>query len=713
MPLPNYCVKYQVDFAARNGDLFRAEVLEEDYDGDIHHLIGAESPFETEEDNTEDPFAPIRRQTGVLRIADNGFDLEGNEFDYKDLFPTNCFDYQVRLWQVGETDTLRWIGYILDGTLTSSLFDKIPIREYQLSCPLGMLYNLPLNFSNNQTNKGTAPTFGQFMYNALKELYIDWQYVHKTNNVPGRADLTSRVSLLNFCQENEPSISGSGETYSATWTDKNTFGDTLQEICLFWGWTLMTRGLDIYIIARGQNRPFATFAFSDLTSTNMTLDEYTTILSDGNVNYVDTDELTYVSKDHTESALNGKKNIEIIADVNAKDDVISPDMRKLDYDFIMNGSSPIHINNDFRYVMLKTQSQYATGFFNLENYRLRIIETVITGVNSPIVVMQDSWKFNEDKASFSMKECVNIWQGNGAGDTISYSVETAEDILIPSDSMISIAATAKPSQDPTSSDTFPTEGLVINLAMRVGQNTYYLGTVGAYDPDTNKHTYNGGWQTGAASFKAVLNSGGNIELSRGELDPYNGASGYCIHVPKDESVPQGMCGRLKFEVHTLGGLSGAAYPNFKASLVNFKIGIYVKDDVIQPKCKDSQIYKGIASEDFREDLDLSLSMASGNKNKYGLGQVYDVNFNLLTQVPYVNGNDTWDSLAPEERLLSRLRSVYSSVIQQCTIEVEDNLQASLPDNRFDISWRDGEVFTMLACAHNWRDATMKLTLINK
>lgn len=702
-------VEWQINFVARNGDIYRLEILSDGYTGDIKYLRGADSPFETEEDNTEDPLFPIRKQVGTLRIADNGYDLNGNAFDYKELFPASCFDLQVRLWQEGQTDTLRWVGYILDGTLTSSLFEGVPIREYQLTCPIGMLYYLPFSFSNTPTNRGTAPTFGQLFSSAFSKLGIDWQYVHKTNNLPGRADLTSRVSLLNFCDENKPTYSGTGEGYSAKWEDKKTFGDVLQEICLFWGWTLMSRGLDIYFVARGQNRPFTTFAFSALVNTDTSLEEYVYELYDDNsIITIDTEDLEYVSTSHNESAGNGKKNIEIVADANTQDVVINPNLKQLEYDFVnlQNGATfapdadPIILNGNYRSVNLATKQSYNSGFFSLDNYRLRISEVAITGAKRAFVVaMTDSWKYDEEKTSFSMKENIIVWQGN-TDNVLSFSAETAEDILVPSDSVISISASAKPSADPSSSATFPENGLPINLVIKLGDK-YYNGS-------------NGVWQTSFASFQAVIDDSNNIKLmGRGLLDPYAGSSGYCIHVPKDESNPQGMCGRLKLEVRTLGGLSGASEPVLKALLINLKVGIYVKDDVIKPQCKDEQTFSGIASEDFREDFNLPLKMASGNLNKYGLGQVYDVNFNLLTGVPFINANATWNTAKPEERLLARLQSIYSSVTQQCTIEVLDNLSASLPDRRFDVSWRDNETFTMLACSHDWRNATMRLTLINK
>ena len=142
-----YEVHWQIDFYTPDEEHYRVEILEDDYSEDIVHLIGADDPFDTQDDNSSDAFTPIRKQTGMLRIADTGYDMEGNEFDYTDLLPFGTFDFQVRLWHVGTTNTLRWIGYIRPDSLTSKMFEAVSIREYQLTCPLGTLYETYISFS--------------------------------------------------------------------------------------------------------------------------------------------------------------------------------------------------------------------------------------------------------------------------------------------------------------------------------------------------------------------------------------------------------------------------------------------------------------------------------------------------------------------------------------------------------------------------------------
>jgi hypothetical protein len=60
--------------------------------GAFIHLKGGAQPFSTHEDDDEDQFAPIRTQSGTIRIVDDGKDANGTDLGtdwWKDLAPVN------------------------------------------------------------------------------------------------------------------------------------------------------------------------------------------------------------------------------------------------------------------------------------------------------------------------------------------------------------------------------------------------------------------------------------------------------------------------------------------------------------------------------------------------------------------------------------------------------------------------------------------------
>ena len=149
---------------------------------------------------------------------------------------------------------------------------------------------------------------------------------------------------------------------------------------------------------------------------------------------------------------------------------------------------------------------------------------------------------------------------------------------------------------------------------------------------------------------------------------------------------------------------------YNGVLDELSISIYNQDSKLYPQNKAKHEFKDVASTKFRGDLDVSLKMASGTNNVYGLGQLFNADFSLLNAVTYKNasGNNTTEQ--PEQRLLARLKSFYQDVSIQNTIEVLDDDAAELPST---VIYDDNGVkFHTQSVTHDWRNGTMKLTLIN-
>ena len=77
--------------------------------GDAVPLKGGAQPFVTQEDDSDDQFAPIRTQSGYIRIVDDGLDANGNAFDWKDLIPQTNTSRPVTLTAGG---TVVWQGFM-------------------------------------------------------------------------------------------------------------------------------------------------------------------------------------------------------------------------------------------------------------------------------------------------------------------------------------------------------------------------------------------------------------------------------------------------------------------------------------------------------------------------------------------------------------------------------------------------------------------------
>jgi len=748
-----YGIHWQINFVAlHTNDSYRVEILEDNYNDEIVHLRGASNPFETIEDNNEDSFTPIRKQTGSLRIADTGKDMDGNPFDYTDMLPDNTFGLMVRLWKEGTTDTLRWIGYIRPDSLTSKMFEKVSIREFKLICPLGTLYEVPVEFSNNQNNFGTVATIGQILHKALNSAGIAWDYVYKQNNVYKRNDLLTKVSLLNFIGNNNPTHSnpaaGNIDAFNATWRDESiSWGSILEEVCKFWGWSLYSRGMNLYIVARNQRDPFTKFPFANLNNTtNSEMQDETPV----SINFED---LSYASTNHTECRRLGYKNVTIESNVNDKEVVLDPDYEHAEMSYWPVAANPdqiIHISNEYLYALRRLgqqdgQQNTSQQFFdNYQVYENRVIATSSLIANF-VICRYDGWdnKAFRTATEFNFKKGICNYMAvvpTAYDAPLTFFAKTLEDVCIPLNSVICINASASISYNPDpdwpsagENDTLFEDANTAPPATRAQRSdeSYY------FKPDLENRMVlaalkigdlwwdyeNGVWSSTFKKFPLTFREDGSIVDPQNTFagagfnpqgilfDNHQGSKGFCIYVTNGTNAGAGLCGRLKLHIYASVTSNEDHLMLLNNGVLNeLSVSIYNTDSKLAPKNKASHEFKGVASTRFRNNLGVNLKMASGANNVYGLGQLYNSDFSLLTTMTFLNESQQTSIMQPEARLLERMTQFYRDVSVQNTIEVLDDQEAELPST---IILKDENVkYHMQNVSHNWREGTMKLTLIN-
>lgn len=136
-------IHWQIKFKSlRAGTVYTANVYDDNFTGTPVQLVGASAPFETEEDTSNDMFAPIRTQSGYLRIVD-----QGGTFNWRDFIPTTDTDRPVTLTHVeeyGPSETMfptgmKGIGSVQDeiNFETGKAIRRIGSRPYNSSTDTG------------------------------------------------------------------------------------------------------------------------------------------------------------------------------------------------------------------------------------------------------------------------------------------------------------------------------------------------------------------------------------------------------------------------------------------------------------------------------------------------------------------------------------------------------------------------------------------------
>lgn len=198
-------------------------------------LKGGAQPFTTQESDDDDPFCPIRTQTGYLRIVDDGKDANGNAMEanwWKDLIPATGTSRPVTLTHVeGNTTIVDWQGFLQAQTFSGALYGNPQEREFPVQCVLSSLskYDIP-------TNETALRNFAYLLRLFITSSGITVNQIIVQGGADAQQWMLAMVDWRNFMT-----------TGKQTYTAKYKFYEILEDICRFWGWTCRTWRQNIYL----------------------------------------------------------------------------------------------------------------------------------------------------------------------------------------------------------------------------------------------------------------------------------------------------------------------------------------------------------------------------------------------------------------------------------------------------------------------------------
>lgn len=195
-------------------------------------LKGAAEPFTTQESTDDDPFCPIRTQTGYFRIVDDGLDANGNAFDWKDLIPATDTSRPVTLsHQSGGSTIVDWQGFMQAQTFAGALYGNPQEREFPVHCVLSSLskYDIP-------TNETALRNFAYLLRLFIVSSGITINQIIVQGGSDAQQWMLAMVDWRNFMNVGKQN-----------YTPKYKFYDILEDICRFWGWTCRTYKQNIYL----------------------------------------------------------------------------------------------------------------------------------------------------------------------------------------------------------------------------------------------------------------------------------------------------------------------------------------------------------------------------------------------------------------------------------------------------------------------------------
>ena len=316
-----FSIAYKIPFVSfRSGNHYTVNVWK-DGGGAAQTLVGAASPFVTQEDDDEDIFADIRTQSGYLRILSTEADAL-----WASIVPATDTDTPVTLTVAG-SNTPVWQGFIQSQTYGHELYGDPQELELPVMCALSAL----------QTKQISTTDVGIRNFAYLLKYMIDEIRVMSggTADTPGsgvleitqvvvggganaRQWLLKRYDWMNFIQTRD------GEEPTARY-DLYT---VLEDMCRYWGWTARTEGQTLYLTNADDENEDTNLVLSYAALSSLaaaTEDELTGQVIGKGGTYIPWREGAinpFVNRNNEESQLRGPNKAVVKADVNQQDSLL-------------------------------------------------------------------------------------------------------------------------------------------------------------------------------------------------------------------------------------------------------------------------------------------------------------------------------------------------------------------------------------------------------
>ena len=304
-------LRFQSVFKSKDGNTYAINIYDPTYSGAVSQLIPADEPFVTREDDDDNVFAPMRAQTGYIRIIDTDNEI------FNSILPPNNTHLLVRVYRGtwdGSTFTpasnvpIQWQGFVKSQVYTQPWTEHKTILELPVVSLLGALQYmfLPVDGSATvnlfellreinsiiKTKQGLSSDVLRGMYQCTDQGNISGVYAHRDAFLEKKqikdvysADVTITQGISFY-----EVLSRWALLLGVTWREK---GDTfvLQNMARYYGfYALYDNGMHII---------FYNLSGSQLTNTRQTLVDFAN------------NQPTFAGADNDVSIMQGKRSVQL------------------------------------------------------------------------------------------------------------------------------------------------------------------------------------------------------------------------------------------------------------------------------------------------------------------------------------------------------------------------------------------------------------------
>lgn len=670
-------IKWQVKFKTlRGGRTLTVSIYDLTYTGQPILLKGGAQPFVTEESSDDDPFTPIRTQTGHLRIVDDGYAADGTTpFDWKAFVPQTDHSRPVVLTDDG--GNVLWQGFMQAQDFSGELYGNPQEREFPVHCAVSVMSSQqPSTSSIQRRNFAYVIDLIAATAEALSVQSVGFDTFYVQGSTDAQTWLLKQFEWMNVLKEDENNdVAPQYNLY-----------EILEDICKFWGWTCRTQGRTMYFTCADDSDEQLFLKMTRAQLRQMVTGTAAGTLTDGFIPATLQGDI-FASTDNDDMKRRGPSKATVKADCNSQDTIFEfapPSVEKLmdatGYHWVAGEelgtgyftTTPIR---SFDTLGMKGEATQKGGFCRRQIYSDADSDSVAekdmftidnTGYdrNTPIISLQSKKAMNYTGGSLKIKGDVYVgakrWDYNWANDLLWVRVG-------------------------------------IGLTRATAKWFYVMG-----DEPVGHITHR--WQSTPASFASWVHNGGftgcNVVLAQ------------CNYIPCDDN----LYGYLFIDIDGMNMF-------YEHEETSFEIGDFevdftrdatffptsttdVRSRTMVEKRINSLDYMAVNTNGCGNEWNADMIYASDNNMEYGYGLIINPSDGSFVEtVGYGNQQEH-----PEQHLANRVAAFWQSSKRQVVTELRTE---AIPDvtPRHRLTLETAWKFDPIAISHNWRDDVTTLTLL--
>jgi hypothetical protein len=694
---------WYIRFKSRDGNIYEARIYGKTGNTNVQ-LQGAESPFTTEEKDTDSMFESVITQSGYLQIEDNGYDLAGNAFDWHDLVPQNSSSRMVELLKISTSgNNLMWAGFIQPRTFDGEYLAAGQTRKFPLICVLSQLEGIEVD-----PHYDTISNFAGLLFYLLGDRAEDF-YFQGVDAIDTWLLLNINWSIFADIEEVMDAQGGIGVELKP----KMNKLEALEETCKFFGWTCRVVGRTAYFASPDSD--IASAGWQVLNNQDLE-----NLANGGTYQPGDENWQTYAmsgnpfgSDDNDEYYVPGIKRATITADVGEQDGLpeftdekAKAFLERIDTDPTINHYSNLY---EFYYRVI--------GNYSLENSIWHFFQYTDPSDNTKLIgsyyEQYDYWQGSDltKKHNYNWQSRFGIYFQRNSGNT-NYNVFSVESRFpkgFSTDGVLAISGTVYHELLRTSDGQTSTE------RWRAAGNLWVKLIVGKFYYDGRS------WQEISGSVPAFA-------IPVGTEDDNYEQSGKIIDtrtLSEDTESYEGYGAR--FQNISLGGIItlhivgydcgeeyvlSPSYSHLQHSLLieNLKFTFAPKRSTNYQTDDEKNSYTAENNVTFNDETEENVMFASNDNNSMGTAIIMNDNLAYVSKLPYTESGGAGYVEHPEQQLADRMAAFGSKPRKMIQMELETkDIPAITP--AYKITAYDNNTYYPLVLKRDWKEGQTTIKMI--